>query len=174
MDIIKTKKFILRPYKIADAEEIAKLLNNWNVVKNLSSLPFPYKKKDAIDFIKKISAEMKKEKPEDFVMTIEIAGKPAGAIGIHHIEHRHKAELGYWLAEDFWGQGIMPKALVKFLEFVTKKFELRRIYARMYVKNKGSMRVAEKVGMKFEGIARKEALKDGKYIDCAIYAKTKN
>jgi RimJ/RimL family protein N-acetyltransferase len=68
----------------------------------------------------------------------------------------------------------MPKALVKFLEFVTKKFELRRIYARMYVKNKGSMRVAEKVGMKFEGIARKEALKDGKYIDCAIYAKTKN
>jgi RimJ/RimL family protein N-acetyltransferase len=36
------------------------------------------------------------------------------------------------------------------------------------------MRVAEKVGMKFEGIAKKEVFKNGKYIDCAIYSKIKN
>lgn len=173
MNIIKTKKFLLRPYRITDAKEVARALNNWNILRNLASLPFPYKEKDAIDYIKKTSEEMKKKNPSDFVMVIEISGKPAGALGVHHIEHSHKAELGYWLAENYWGQGIMPMAVKKFLAFTIRKFKLRRVFARIYIHNKGSMRVAEKVGMEFEGIARKEMFKNGKYIDCATYAKVK-
>jgi RimJ/RimL family protein N-acetyltransferase len=173
MKTIKTKKFTLRPYRLSDAKEIAPLLNNWNIVKFLSNLPFPYKEADAREFIKKMLKEMRKKDGKDFAMTIEIDGNPAGAIGLHRIEHNHKAELGYWLAEPHWGRGIMPEVVKKFMAFTMKKFKLRRIYARIYTWNKGSIRVAEKVGMAFEGIAKKDALKDGKHIDCAVYAKTK-
>ncbi|KKQ04406.1 MAG: Acetyltransferase [Candidatus Moranbacteria bacterium GW2011_GWE2_36_40] len=81
--------------------------------------------------------------------------------------------MGYWLAEKYWGKGLMSEAVKKFMAHIFTKFSLRRIYAYAYARNKGSMRVMEKVGMKFEGIAPKYALKDGKYIDCYIYARVK-
>ena len=171
MEIIKTKRFILRPYKMSDAKEISKVLNNWNVVKNLSNLPFPYELEHAREFIKRTSAEMRKKDGKNYVLAIEIDGKVSGAIGIHSIAPGHKAEMGYWLSENHWGQGVMPEAARKFMSHVTKKFQLRRIYARAYAQNKGSMRVMEKVGMKFEGIEKKGALKKGKFIDTHVYAK---
>jgi len=173
MEIIKTKKFVLRPYRMSDAKMITPLLNNWNVVKNLSTLPFPYELEHARDFIKKTNGEMKKKEPENFVYVIEVDGKAAGAIGMHHIKHGHKAEMGYWLAENHWGKGIMTEVVKKFMALVFVKFKLRRIYAKAYASNRGSMRVMEKVGMKFEGIEKKGALKKGKYIDLHVYAKVK-
>ena len=173
MEIIKTKKFILRPYRMSDAKVIEPLLNNWNVEKNLSTLPFPYELEHAKGYIKKTNGEMKKKDTENFVYVIEIDGKAAGAIGIHHIKHSHKAEMGYWLAENHWGNGIMTEVVKKFMALVFAKFKLRRICAKALEGNKGSMRVMEKVGMKFEGIEKKGALKDEKYIDLHVYAKVK-
>lgn len=173
MEIIKTKKFILRPYRMSDAKVIAPLLNNWNVVKNLDTVPFPYELEHARGFIKKTNGEMKQKEPENFVYVIEIDGKAAGAIGVHHIKHSHKAEMGYWLAEEYWGKGIMTEAVKKFMAHIFTKFKLRRICAKAFVGNKGSARVMEKVGMKFEGIEKKGAFKKGKYIDLHVYAKVK-
>ncbi|MDD5463752.1 MAG: GNAT family protein [Candidatus Moranbacteria bacterium] len=173
MKIIKTKRFILRPMVLKDAKDIARNINNWNVIKNLSQLPFPYELKHAKQFIGRKEKEMKKEKPENYLMVIEIDGEVVGSIGAHQIVHGHKAELGYWLAEKHWGQGIMPEAVKKFMTHIFSEFKLHRIYAYACANNKGSMRVMEKVGMKFEGILTKYALKDGKYIDCHMYAKVK-
>lgn len=173
MEIIKTKKFVLRPYRMSDAKVITPLLNNLNVTKNLSSLPFPYELKHALEYIEKTNGEMKKSDTEKFSYVIEINGKAAGAISIDCIKHDHKAEMGYWLAENYWGNGIMTEVVKKFTSFAFAKFKLRRIYAKAYDGNKGSMRVLEKVGMKFEGIEKKGALKDGKYIDLHVYAKVK-
>ncbi|MDD5396645.1 MAG: GNAT family protein [Candidatus Moranbacteria bacterium] len=173
MDIIKTKRFILRLIRLKDAKDLAKNMNNWNVIKNLSQIPFPYELRHAKQFSGKIEKEMKKEKPENYVMVIEIDGEVVGAVGAHHIVHGHKAEMGYWLAEKHWGRGIMSEVVKKFMAHIFTKFKLRRICAYAYPYNKGSMRVMEKVGMKFEGIGRKDMIKDGKFLDVHIYAKVK-
>ncbi len=173
MKIIKTKKFILRPMSLKDSKDLVKNMNNWKVIQNLSALPFPYELKHARKFSGKIEKEMKKELPKDYVMVIEIEGEVVGAIGAHKIVPGHKAEMGYWLAEKHWGRGVMSEAVTKFMAHIFSNFKLRRIYAKAYAHNKGSMRVMEKVGMQFEGIERKGALKNGKYIDCYVYAKTK-
>lgn len=173
MKIIKTKKFILRPIELKDVKDLAKNLNNWNVVENLSSLPFPYELKHAKQFCSRKVKEMSKENPENFLVVIEIDGEVVGAIGAHHIVHGHKAELGYWLAEQHWGKGIMPEAVKKVMPQLFSQFKLRRLFAYAYANNKASMRVMEKVGMKFEGISLKHAMKNGKYVDCCIYAKVK-
>ncbi len=167
------KKFTLRSISLKDAKDLAKNMNNWNVMKNLSQIPFPYELKHAKQFSGKMEKGMQKEKPENYVMVVEIDGEVVGAAGAHRIAYGHKAELGYWLAEKHWGRGIMSEVVKKFMTHVFKKFKLRRIYAYAYSHNKGSMRVLEKVGMQFEGIARKDAIKDGKFLDCYIYAKVK-
>lgn len=173
METIKTKKFTLRPILLKDAKDLAKNLNNWNVVRYLSSLPFPYELQHAKQYIKRMNNEAKKEHPENYVLAIEINNEVVGAVAIHKMAQNHKAEMGYWLAEQHWGKGIMPEAVKKFLPHVFSKFKLRRVCAKVYSPNKGSMKVAEKAGMKFEGIERKGVLKNGKYIDCHIYAKVK-
>lgn len=173
MKIIKTKKFILRPISKKDAKDLVRNMNNWNILRHLSQIPFPYGLKHALEFSGKIEREMKKEKPANYVMVIEIKGEVVGAVGAHHIMNGHKAEMGYWLAEQHWGNGIMPEAVKKFTSHIFSKFKLRRIYAQVYPSNKASMRVLEKVGFQFEGVERKGALKDGKYIDCHIYSKIK-
>ncbi|HBP01216.1 MAG: Acetyltransferase [Candidatus Moranbacteria bacterium GW2011_GWE1_49_15] len=174
MEIIKTKRFVLRTPKMSDAKDVAKNINNKNVSRNLSSaVSFPYVPKDAKQYIGKVLKELKEERPSSFILYIEIEGEVVGSIGAHHIEQGHKAEMGFWLAEQHWGKGIMPEAVEAFMKHVFKKFKLKRIFAKAYAHNKGSMRVMEKVGMEFEGIEKKGALKDGKYLDCYVYAKVK-
>jgi RimJ/RimL family protein N-acetyltransferase len=171
MDIIKAKKFILRTPQKSDAADIAKNINNIKIVRNLAVVPFPYKLKDAKLYIDKMLRTMTKEKPTDYVMYIVIDNEVVGAVGAHHIEYGHKAEIGYWLGEKHWGKGIMSEAVKKFIPLVTKKFKLRRVAAKAFSYNPASMRILEKVGMKFEGVLKKEALKNGKYIDSHLYAK---
>jgi RimJ/RimL family protein N-acetyltransferase len=173
MKIIKTKRFVLRPISVKDAKDIARNMNNWNVIKNLSQLPFPYELKHAQQFARKIEKEMKKEKPEDYVMMVEIDGEVVGAVGAHKIIYGHKAEIGYWLAEKHWGKGIVPEAAEKFMTHIFSQLKLCRIHAFAHADNLKSMRVMEKIGMQFEGIHKKYTVKDGKYIDCHIYAKVK-
>lgn len=173
MKTIKTKRFILRPMMLKDAKDLARNMNNWNVIRNLSAIPFPYELKDAKKWLVKTVAEMKKEEPADFVYAIQIDDEVVGAIGAHRIVHGHKAEIGYWLAEEHWGNGIMSEAVAEFMTYIFFQFKLHRVFARAYDFNKGSMRVMEKAGMQFEGIEFKGALKDGNYIDCHVYAKTR-
>ena len=173
MKIIKTRKFILRPISPDDAKDLARNMNNWNIIRNLSQIPFPYELKHARQFARKMEKEMSRENTQNYVMVIEINNEVVGAIGAHKIIHGHKADMGYWLAEKCWGNGIMPDAVKKFMVHIFVEFKLHRIYSEIYSHNQPSMRVMEKVGMQFEGIKRKGALKDGKYIDCHVFAKVK-
>ncbi len=70
----------------------------------------------------------------------------------------HRAEIGYVLSPDYWGQGIMTEAGNRVLAFGFEKMDLVRIYARCIVENTASARVMEKLGMSFEGILRKEII----------------
>ena len=90
---------------------------------------------------------------------------------IHKIDYTNeKAEIGYWIGEPYWGKGIMPKAVKKFLKIVFNKFKLKRIEGLAYLRNKPSQRVLEKSGFKLEGIKRKSIKRYGKLIDETIYA----
>lgn len=95
-----------------------------------------------------------------------------GGIGLEKIEG-HKAEIGYWLAEKYWGKGVMTAAVEVVTKYSFEKLGLRRIYARVFHFNKASIRVLEKAGFEKEGLLKREAQKDGKLIDSVLYAKTR-
>ena len=85
--------------------------------------------------------------------------------------HRFTAELGYWLAEPFWGKGVMTEAVKRITEYAFNSFGLKRVYAEPYTSNRASARVLEKAGFKYEGLLRASAFKDGRLVDQLLYAR---
>ena len=172
MTIIKSKKFILRPFKRGDESSLRGNINNKKIYRNTLDIPYPYTLKDAKDWISRNLREMRRKKPTMINFVIDINEEVAGGIGLNKIEG-HKTEIGYWLAEKYWGQGIMTQAVKLTTEFGFKKLKLKRIYAYVFPWNKASMRVLEKAGYKLEGILRKHVKKNNKFIDSYLFAKVR-
>ena len=170
---IKSKKFILRPFKKGDEFSLAKNINNKKVIKNLLVLPFPYKLKDARYWVAKNLEEYKKKEPAMIGFAIDIDGEIVGSVGIHKIAKSHQAEIGYWLAEQHWGNGIMTEAVKLITKFSFNELKLKRVYAYAFSFNKASQKVLAKAGFKFEGILKKNSKKDNKFIDDYLFAKIK-
>jgi RimJ/RimL family protein N-acetyltransferase len=161
----------IRPWRLDDAESLAKRANNRKVWLALRDLfPHPYTIQDAHEFLQRAISEQPTTK-----FCIEVEGIAAGGIGIRLEQdvHRHTAGLGYWLGEEFWGRGIMTEAVGALTDFCFDNFPLRRIYAEAFANNPASARVLEKVGFVFEGRLKNHVIKDGELLDSLLYAKTK-
>jgi ribosomal-protein-alanine N-acetyltransferase len=89
---------------------------------------------------------------------------------LRHDVERVSAEIGYWLAEPFWGRGITTEALVAVTRFAIDTHGLTRIYALPFAWNIASCRVLEKAGYVLEARLRQSAIKDGKITDQMQYA----
>lgn len=165
---IKLKKCLVRSWHKEDASSLTEHANNRNIWINLrDGFPHPYKISDAIKFIE--TAQTKK--PET-IFCIDKNDEAIGAIGygLNRDVEKFSAEIGYWLAEKFWGQGIMTEVLKSVTQYAIKTHDLVRIYALPYGWNQSSFRVLEKAGYVLEGRMRHSAFKDGKFIDQLLYA----
>jgi len=89
------------------------------------------------------------------------------------LTYGHRAEIGYWLAKPFWGQGIMSAVVGAICDFAFGDWKLVRITAHVFTSNEASSRVLEKNGFEYEGLLRKHHQKDGKFIDSKLYALVK-
>jgi len=168
------KQLILRQLRKSDAKSLVKYGNNKKIAVFLTdSFPHPYKVSDARKFIRNVLNEVRKKEPKNIVFGIEINGEVVGCVGLHKVKHDHKAEFGYWLGENFWGGGIMTKAVKKVSAFAFRELRIRRIVAYTLLNNEGSKRVLEKSGFELEGIAKKYLKKKNKFLDVYQFAKTK-
>lgn len=171
--VFKTSRFTIRPFKLSDATDLTRNINNPKVARYTTSIPHPYKLQDAENWLKKQVKVYGMKEPENIVWAIEVDGEVVGAIGIHKIVFGHKAELGAWIAQKHWNKGIMTQVIKIITTFAFKAFKLKRIYARIFMPNLGSKAVAEKNGFKLEGIMKKDAKKNGKYYDVFLLSKVK-
>ena len=160
----------VRSYKSTDATSLARHANNRKIWLNLrDAFPHPYTLKDARTFIRAAL----KDRPER-MFAISVGGDAIGGIGfsLHRDVERVSAEIGYWLGEEFWGQGITTAALKAVTDYAIQTHGLTRLYAVPYEWNPASFRVLEKAGYSLEGRLRRSAIKDGKIIDQLLYAYT--
>jgi len=160
----------IRKWKLTDAKDIAVVLSNKNIQDNLrDGLPYPYSEQDGIDFI---SSMLSANEDETFAFAITLDDKVIGSIGVFRQEniHRQTAEMGYYIAEEYWGKGIMTDAVKQICEYVFKNSDILRIYAEPFAYNTGSCRVLEKAGFQYEGTLRNNAVKNGKVLDMKMYS----
>ena len=160
----------LREWRLSDAKALAKALSNINIQNNLrGGLPYPYTEKDAEEYI---IAMLSSDKNKVFAFAICVDDKAVGSIGAFRQSNIHyrAAELGYYLAEEYWGKGIMTSVAREFCKFVFENYDINRIDAEVFADNIGSRKVLEKIGFEFEGLHKKKVYKDGKFMDEAVYA----
>ena len=160
----------IRKWKLTDAKDIAVALSNKKTQDNLrDGLPYPYSEQDGIDFI---SSMLSANEDETFAFAITLDDKVIGSIGVFRQQniHRQTAEMGYYIAEEYWGKGIMTDAVKQICNYVFKNSDILRIYAEPFAYNTGSCRVLEKAGFQYEGTLRNNAVKNGKVIDMKMYS----
>ena len=110
----------------------------------------------------------------DFGYSIFYNEKIAGRIGIHHINRQHMiGEIGYWLAEDMQGKGIIAKCCTTLLNHAFNELGLNRIELKCGLDNSKSRAIPEKLGFTLEGILRKAELLNGQFIDLYLFSMLK-
>lgn len=165
---ITRKQFTLRGWRPGDAESLVEQANNVKVWRNLhDSFPHPYTRADAETWITQTAAATSGK-----VFAIVVDGKAVGGIGIHPGTdvHRRTAAIGYWLGEAYWGRGIATEALQAMTEYVFSAFDFARLEAYVFEWNLASTRVLEKAGYTREARQRKKVTKEGRTVDCFLYA----
>ena len=112
---------------------------------------------------------------DTFAYAITIGDRAVGSIGAFRQGniHRRTAELGYYLAEAYWGRGIMTEAIRQLCGIVFETTDILRIYAEPFAYNTGSRRALEQAGFTFEGTLKNNAVKNGKVLDMTMYSLTK-
>ncbi len=161
-------QFSLRPWNSNDLCTLIKYANNPHIAKfMMDKFPHPYTEETGKNFITFATADIPIR-----MFAIDIKGEAVGGIGIHpqyDIQSKN-AELGYWLAEPFWGKGIMTKAIPQILDFAFRTYDLQRVFARPFGTNLASQHVLEKCGFKLEARFNKTFYKNGEFIDELVYA----
>ena len=163
----------IRPWRMSDAMDLAAALSDPAILNNLrDGLPYPYTEKDAEDYI---TAMLCADKSAVFAYAICLEDRAVGSIGAFRQSNIHfrTAELGYYLAREYWGRGIVTEAVRQLCERVFAQTDILRIYAEPFSDNVGSRRVLEKAGFQLEGILRRNACKNGRVLDMALYALTR-
>ena len=156
---------------MSDARDLAAALSNKKIQDNLrDGLPYPYTEQDGKEFI---SAMLAANENDTFAFAITVNGKVIGSIGAFRQTNIHNktAELGYYIAEEYWGKGIMTEAVKQLCDYVFSNTDIIRIYAEPFAYNIASCRVLEKAGFQYEGTLRSNALKNGNVFDMKMYSK---
>ena len=158
----------LRPFRETDLTNLVKYANNPKIAQNLTdAFPYPYTEDAGKNFI-----QMALQNNPANILAITIDDKLVGGMGLHPQAdiHRLNAELGYWLAEPFWGQGIITAAVKEMIDYGFANLPIERIFAVPFGSNLASQRVLEKTGFILEAQLSKTLIKNGVMEDELIYA----
>ena len=157
----------LRRWDLTDAESLAQYANSRKIWRNVrDGFPHPYTVADAEEWLEAGSRS-------DLFFALATEREAIGGIGLHPQSdvYRLSAEIGFWLGEPYWNQGIMTRAVSVLSDLAFRDFRFVRLSAQVFAWNPASARVLEKAGYQREGTLRKGVLKDGHLIDCFLYGK---
>lgn len=165
--VIKTERLILRQPKDGDAVSLAKHLNNFAVTGNLMVVSFPYHVHQAEEWLASWD-DAAAPVNTHFLVTLDddvvigaVGFRPTGEI----------ASFGYWLAEDFWGRGIMTEASVGVLDWYFSQTDADIVKSGVFHFNMASLAIQQKLGFVETGrstchsVARNE---DVEHIDTEV------
>ena len=104
--------------------------------------------------------------------TIRKSGEFIGLIGFKATDKgNRKTEIGYWLSEQYQGQGVVTQAVKKLCEYAFKELNINRVQIKCAVGNTPSIAIPKRLGFTFEGIERAgELVSNDIFYDLEIYS----
>jgi 8-oxo-dGTP diphosphatase len=145
----------LRALREADAVQLHRLVNDWEVARMLARVPFPYPRELADEWIASTRAQIEAGTAWHLAITRDDA--LVGCVGLTTAPDapRH-AELGYWVGRRHWGQGIGPEAAGRLARWALANLDLDVIHASVLEENKRSAAVLARIGFLEDGWAEQD------------------
>ena len=165
---LNTERLLLRPPEEGDVPFIVAGIGDWDVVKNLSRAPYPYREDHAREFLGKQAENRAKGTDFAFGITQKGDGAFMGVVGVHLRENGF--EIGYWLGRPYWGQGFATEAARKASAFAFHILKAERLIAGWFHDNPASGHVLEKVGFVANGIETRDCLSRRHAVQCNMMA----
>lgn len=168
--LIRTQRLLLRPPRFRDAPQFHQYASDpkvsryvlWDTHTSLSQ---------SRTVLRGMMARSRLEGLLTFAIVTGDGGRMVGTIGLVWRDTQNSsAEVGFSLARDCWGKGLMTEALTAFLRYVFEELPVNRIEAQHDTRNPASGRVMQKAGMRSEGLLRSRLYYKGEYADVAMYA----
>lgn len=168
--MINTKRLILREVTTKDANDMFNYLSDKDVVKHMGIAPFQTIN-DVWDEIGWYNSIYEKGTGIRWGITLKESGKVIGSCGFLNMLPKHfRAEVGFELSKDFWGNGIASEALEAVVRYGYHHFQLERIEALIEPANVASQILVEKQGFIREGLLRHYEFTCGKFDDLYMYS----
>jgi RimJ/RimL family protein N-acetyltransferase len=157
--------------QLTDKASLVEHLQSKDVYNTTLNIPHPYAEADADWWIHQRIEQAARIGIEVSFAIRDGGERLIGVVGADHLEPgtTHRAEIGYWLARAYWGQGIMTDVVRAYARYAFADLQLQRLTAHVFEFNTGSARVLEKNGFKLEGRLRKHINKDGRLLDGRFY-----
>jgi RimJ/RimL family protein N-acetyltransferase len=137
-----TAAFTLRQLQLSDAPRIAELFGDWEVVRWLSSPPYPYTLRDAEEYL--ATAIVQHSQGVSRTEAILVDGQLSGAIGIE--PNSRGLNLGYWLARPYWRRGIVTAAATALTRDFFARPEAERLTSGYFSGNEASWAIQRRLG----------------------------
>ena len=126
LQTIATSRLVLKQPETADATALFQAINDWEVIRWLSRVPYPYKKHHAVEFIRRNHECVDNGSAYQFLILFQ--DKVEGCVGLD----RHEEEffnLGYWVARRSWGAGLATEAVQAIIRFAFENVGEKKIHA---------------------------------------------
>ena len=150
-EAITTGRLRLREPRHDDARPLAALANDFDVARMTTSMPFPYSRADADEFLARMAA---RDREREAVFAIDHARE--GPIGVldFHPKDGAAPEIGYWIGRPYWGRGLATEAVRAAVAWADRAWSRRWVIAGHFADNPASGRVLDKAGFLYTGVVR--------------------
>lgn len=148
--MIETKRLILRPWRIEDAEDLYEYAKDPQIGPIAGWPPHT-----SVDNSREI-IEAVLMAPETYAVCLKADGKPIGSIGLMFAAQSNiglaedEAEIGYWIGVPFWGQGLIPEAVRELMRYAFEDLGMTKLWCGYFDGNEKSWRVQEKCGFEYQ------------------------
>jgi len=166
---LQTLRLNLRPFDLSDAKEVQRLAGNAMVAATTATIPHPYPDGVAEEWISSHGKAFECGVAVDWAIEIQSSKQLIGCISFGVNKANCRAELGYWVGEDYWNHGYCTEAARAAINYAFITLKLNKVTSRHIAENPSSGKVMIKAGMTQEGILKKDFLKNGKFVDMVVY-----
>ena len=161
MTEIHTDRLILRKaISKQDKISLVSQIRDWEVVKWLANVPYPYTYNDCEDYFLISDSNQ-------FALNIFLDNKLIGGVSLT-LDGDNYYDLGYWLGKDYWGKGYATESSKKLLEYALEKLNSPKIKSGYFVDNLSSGNVLKKLGFKEVGIEKRYSDSNKKEMDLML------
>jgi ribosomal-protein-serine acetyltransferase len=171
---VETSRLLLVPLEISDGDELWDAVegSRWHLERWLPWVPFNSTREASVRYAEACVTDWDGGRAVRFAIRDRQSRDLLGVVGLDSCVHLHRScELGYWLRRDATGRGLMTEAANAAVEFAFARMAMHRIRCAAATDNFPSLRVIQRLGFRFEGIARQAELVQSRWLDHAVFAK---